>query len=69
MVRVTRPESAIQPILVTVEEAAKLLSLGRTTMYQLIDKEDVPVHRFKSSIRINPEELEQWLKKRDGIQA
>lgn len=64
--RVTRPESIVQPILVTVEEAAKLLSLGRTTIYHMIEKEDLPVHRFKSAIRINPDELEQWLKERQA---
>jgi excisionase family DNA binding protein len=57
---------AIQPILITVEEAAKMLSLGRTTVYQLIERENLPVHRFNSSVRISPQELEQWLKERQA---
>ena len=52
------------PILITVEEAARLLSLSRTMMYELINREGLPVHRFNSAIRVNPTELQNWLNER-----
>ncbi len=52
------------PFLITVEEAARLLSLSRTMVYELINREGLPVHRFNSAIRINPTELQAWLNER-----
>jgi excisionase family DNA binding protein len=56
--------SPIHPFLITVEEAARLLSLSRTMVYELINCEGLPVHRFKSAIRVNPTELQGWLNER-----
>lgn len=50
-----------QPLLITVEEAAKLLSIGRTKMYELINNEGLPVHRFGTMVRISVTELQEWL--------
>jgi excisionase family DNA binding protein len=52
------------PFLITVEEAAKLLSLSRTMVYELINRESLPVHRFNTAVRINPAELQIWLNER-----
>jgi excisionase family DNA binding protein len=54
----------IHPFLITVEEAAKLLSLSRTMVYELINRERLPVHRFNTAVRINPAELQIWLTER-----
>ncbi|MBA2392054.1 MAG: helix-turn-helix domain-containing protein [Ktedonobacteraceae bacterium] len=54
----------IHPFLITVEEAARLLSLSRTMVYELINRENLPVHRFNSAVRINPTELQMWLNER-----
>jgi excisionase family DNA binding protein len=54
----------IHPFLITIEEAARLLSLSRTMVYELINCEGLPVHRFKSAIRVNPTELQDWLNER-----
>lgn len=51
-------------LLIKVEEAAKLLNLSRTMVYELIRIQGLPVHRFYSAVRISPSELEQWLKER-----
>lgn len=56
--------SPIHPFLITVEEAAKLLSLSRTMVYELINRERLPVHRFNTAVRINPAELQIWLTER-----
>jgi excisionase family DNA binding protein len=52
--RETRP-------LLTVEEAAARLRLSRPTMYRLIAAELVPAFRVGGSIRIDADELEEWL--------
>jgi excisionase family DNA binding protein len=54
----------IQQILITVEEAARILSLSRTMVYDLINRERLPVHRFNTAVRINPTELQAWLNER-----
>jgi excisionase family DNA binding protein len=54
----------IQQILITVEEAARILSLSRTMVYDLINREGLPVHRFNTAVRINPAELQTWLNER-----
>jgi excisionase family DNA binding protein len=53
-----------QPLLITVEEAARILSLSRTMVYDLINREGLPVHRFNTAVRINPTELQDWLNER-----
>jgi excisionase family DNA binding protein len=36
-----------QRVLVTVEEAARILSIGRTTMYSMVLRKDVPFPSIK----------------------
>jgi excisionase family DNA binding protein len=52
--RETRP-------LLTVEEAAARLRVSRPTMYRLVAAELVPAFRIGGSIRIDTDELEEWL--------
>jgi excisionase family DNA binding protein len=54
----------IQQILITVEEAARILSLSRTMVYDLINRERLPVHRFNTAVRINPTEFQAWINER-----
>jgi len=50
------------PLLLTPEEAAKLLSVGRTTVYALIKAGDLrPVH-IGRSCRISRAELERYVR-------
>jgi excisionase family DNA binding protein len=53
-----------QQLLITVEEVARILSLSRTMVYELISCEGLPVHRFHTAIRVNPVELQIWLNER-----
>jgi excisionase family DNA binding protein len=53
-----------QPLLITVEEAMKLLRIGRTKLYSLINQEGLPVHRFGRRVLIDPNELRPWLVQR-----
>ncbi len=52
------------PLLLKVEAAAKLLSLGRTKMYELIAVGDVPVIRLGRSVRVPTASLKQWVEDR-----
>ena len=52
------------PLLLKVEAAAKLLSLGRTKMYELIAAGDVPIIRLGRSVRVPTESLRQWVEER-----
>ena len=49
------------PLLLKVEAAAKLLSLGRSKMYELIAAGDVPSVRVGRSVRVPMTALRQWV--------
>jgi DNA binding domain, excisionase family len=51
-------------LLLTIPEVAKALSLGRTKVYELIWKEDLPVLKFGRAVRVSKEELQRWLEMR-----
>jgi excisionase family DNA binding protein len=52
------------PMLLKVETAAKLLSLGRTKTYALIASGDLPVIRVGRAVRIPVAALHQWIEER-----
>jgi len=54
----------VVPLLITVEDVAIMLSVGKTMVYYLIAKDGLPVHRFGKSVRVNKDELENWLVER-----
>ena len=61
--------ATIQPWLVTVPEAAGMLRVGRTKVYELMATEGLPKVKFGTAVRIPVKELEEWLaawRKRDS---
>ncbi len=52
-------------LLLTIPQVMKLLRLGRTKIYQLIDKEGLPVMRFGRAVRVPNSSLQTWLKRRE----
>ncbi len=59
-----------QPLLLNINQVAKMLSLSRTTVYKLIDVEGLPVVRFGRAVRVSPTSLQQWLDRRErGLSA
>ncbi len=56
------------PLLLTIAQVATMLNLGRTKVYELIDKENLPIHKFGRATRISPTELQQWLQERNERQ-
>ena len=63
-----QPTSA--PLMLRVEEAAKLSGLGRTKFLELLYAGEVPgVARFGRSVRVNRRMLEAWLDERSASAA
>ena len=56
-----RPEP---PILLRAEEAAKLLSLGRTTVFALMASGDLPCVRVGRAVRVPRVAVERWVRER-----
>jgi excisionase family DNA binding protein len=59
--------SARSKLLLTVEEAAGLLSIGRTRVFALIRTGQLASVRVGSSRRVTPEALEQYVKALHGV--
>ena len=51
------------PLLLTVPEAARLLHLGRNSVYELVACRQLPALRFGRAIRIPRASLEAWVQR------
>lgn len=49
---------------VSIEQAADMLALSRAKVYELIDREGLPVVRFGKSVKVPVEQLRDWLNAR-----
>ena len=54
------------PLLLTVEQTAKLLQLGRDTVYNLTHIPSFPAIRIGRNVRINRDQLQSWLNENKG---
>lgn len=54
-----------QPKLMNITQVARSLNLCRSTVYQLIKREGLPVIPFGRALRVSPASLEQWLIERE----
>ena len=52
---------AIEPLLVRVEEAARILSLSRSTIYEMMDSGELPSVRRGAARRIPIAALRAWV--------
>ncbi len=57
----------LQPLLLNIPQVAKMLSLSRTKVYELIDTEGLPVVRFGRAVRVSLTALQQWLDQRSLV--
>ena len=57
----------LEPLLVRVEEAARLLSLGRSTIYELMDKGELPSVRCGAARRIPVAALRRWVEQHTTV--
>jgi excisionase family DNA binding protein len=49
----------------TLEEAAKHLKIGKSTIYRLAREGDLPAHRMGRVWRFDAEELDAWVKSKN----
>ncbi len=59
----------MQQLLITVDQAAKMLSISKTTLYDEIRYKGFPVVRFGKLVRICPSDMYTWLEKRKEQEA
>ncbi len=51
-----------QQLLVKVPQAAAMLGISRTKLYELITRKEIPVLRLDRSVRISVETLQNWVR-------
>ena len=47
--------------LLTIEEVAEVLKVSKATVYRLVSEGELPVIRFRGSVRIGPDSLHRFL--------
>ena len=50
-------------VLLTISQAAKELGLGKSTVYVMAQRGQLPVVRIGSAVRINADRLREWIEK------
>ena len=61
----TRRTRSVDPLLVTIPEAADVLSIGRSTMYELINAGQIGLVRIGRSVRVSIATLEDFVAERE----
>ena len=56
-----KTEPTVEPLLVRVEEAARILSLSRSTIYEMMDAGELPSVRRGAARRIPVAALREWV--------
>ncbi len=46
----------------TLEEAARYLKMGKSTLYDLARKGNIPAHKMGREWRFDADELDRWIK-------
>jgi len=57
----TRTEQTVEPMLLTVKEAAKSLAISERTLWSLTASGGIPAVRFGRSVRYDPADLRRWI--------
>jgi excisionase family DNA binding protein len=58
---------AIEPLLLTIPEVARLLHLSESTVYTLLADRcanGIPIKRFGRALRVSPADLRRWIEQR-----
>jgi excisionase family DNA binding protein len=61
-----REEDAMDKLLLRPDEAAEILSIGRSRVYELLRDGTLPTVRLGGSIRIPAEALRRWVEEQRG---
>ena len=57
----TRTEQTVEPMLLTVRQAAKVLSVSERTLFTLTQDGQIRAVRFGRSVRYDPADLRRWI--------
>ena len=60
-----RNELASQPLLLTIPQVATKLGLSRAMVYNLINKEGLPVIHPGRAVRVSTASLQKWIEERE----
>lgn len=60
----TTEQAQPERLLLRLDEVAKILALGRSTVYNLVNAGELPIVRIGKSIRIPADALEAWVEKK-----
>ena len=55
-----------EPLLLRAEEVARLTSLGRSTIFNLLASGELPAVRIGRAVRVRRSDLESWIEARAG---
>ena len=53
----------LEPLAVSAPEAARLLGVSKTTVYQMMNREDFPAFKVGARTLISVEGLREWIRK------
>jgi excisionase family DNA binding protein len=60
-----RNELASQPLLLTIPQVATKLGLSRAMVYNLINREGLPVIHLGRAVRVSTASLQKWVEERE----
>jgi excisionase family DNA binding protein len=60
-----RNELASQPLLLTIPQVATKLGLSRAMVYNLINREGLPVIHLGRAVRVSTTSLQRWIEERE----
>jgi excisionase family DNA binding protein len=60
-----RNELASQPLLLTIPQVAARLGLSRAMVYNLINREGLPVIHLGRAVRVSTASLQKWVEERE----
>lgn len=58
-------QETMQPLLLNVAQVSRMLSLGRTKVYDLIATNQLPVVRFGRAVRVPAASLRRWVEEQE----
>ncbi len=66
MARKKTVAASIPPLFLTIPQVAQSLGLGRTKVYELINREGLPVVKFGRASRVPVAGFQQWIAQREA---
>ena len=60
-------ETHLEPIFISVTEAARLLGLSKPTLYKYVNREDFPSFKLGGRMLVSTEGLKKWIRKQTEV--